>query len=105
MDISGLNVKELENLQISIAKEIEKRKQSGKADALKRARQVVEELGYTLEEVLGGKVASAGTKKPVAVKYRHPENNALTWTGRGKTPKWVSEWKAANGSIDGITLK
>ena len=67
MDISGLSIKELENLQVSITKEIEKRKQTGKADALKKARQIAEESGYTLEELLGGKPASSATKKPVAI--------------------------------------
>lgn len=29
-------------------------------------------------------------KKPVAIKYRHPQSGA-TWTGRGKAPLWVVE--------------
>ena len=60
-------------------------------------------------------VPSGGNKKAavservgltdITIKYRHPQKNELTWTGRGKTPKWVSEWKAANGSLDGIAVK
>jgi DNA-binding protein H-NS len=30
-------------------------------------------------------------KRPVKIKYRHPENPELTWTGRGKEPKWLIE--------------
>jgi DNA-binding protein H-NS len=33
---------------------------------------------------------AAGTKKPVAPKYRHPATSA-TWTGRGKAPLWIVE--------------
>lgn len=27
---------------------------------------------------------------PVAVKYRHPKNKTLTWTGRGRTASWLT---------------
>ena len=77
MDISGLSIKELENLQVSITKEIEKRKQTGKADALKKARQIAEESGYTLEELLGGKPASSATKKPVATRPARPATTLM----------------------------
>jgi DNA-binding protein H-NS len=105
MDISGLSLKELDNLQKQIVDEINKRKQSGKSDALKLARKAAEEAGYTLEELLGATAtASKRTSKPVAIKYRHPQQTQLTWTGRGKTPRWVSAWKDANGSLDGIKV-
>ncbi|MBO9468145.1 H-NS histone family protein [Tropicibacter sp. R15_0] len=35
--------------------------------------------------------ATSGGKVPVAPKYRHPENPALTWSGRGRKPKWFVE--------------
>jgi DNA-binding protein H-NS len=103
MDISNLSFKELDTLQKQIAEEINKRKQANKTDALKRARKAAEEAGYTLEELLGA--APAATKrvgKPVAIKYRHPQQPELTWTGRGKTPRWVSAWKAEKGNLDGL---
>lgn len=33
---------------------------------------------------------------PIA--YRHPENNQLGWTGRGRQPKWVEHWLAQDGN-------
>lgn len=41
--------------------------------------------------------AKAGTAKPrkaVPVKYRHPETGD-TWTGRGRTPRWIVEAEQA----------
>ena len=29
--------------------------------------------------------------KPERVKFRHPENSDLTWSGRGKQPGWLKE--------------
>jgi DNA-binding protein H-NS len=31
------------------------------------------------------------TGAPAAVKYRHPENAAVTWSGRGRKPQWFSD--------------
>lgn len=31
----------------------------------------------------------AKDKKSLPVKYRHPDNPSLVWTGRGKAPKWI----------------
>jgi len=54
----------------------------------------------------GNAIKSAGGKKPssragikVPIKYQHPTQSHLNWTGRGKTPAWVSELKAA-GELD-----
>lgn len=37
----------------------------------------------------GRKLAVVEAPKPERVKYRHPENAELTWTGRGKQPGWL----------------
>ena len=34
----------------------------------------------------------------VKAKYAHPENTSLTWSGRGRTPKWVSDYEAKKGN-------
>ena len=42
------------------------------------------------------KTAKIGKKTgKVAPKYRNPTNHEQTWTGRGVSPKWVAELKAA----------
>lgn len=105
MDISGLSLKDLEILQKQIVVEIEKRKQAGKSETINQIRKLALENGYSLEELLGAASGAKRTGKPVAVKYRHPQDTSLTWTGRGRTPKWVAEWQGAHGSLDGITVK
>lgn len=47
------------------------------------------------------KVVKKGTLagKKVAPKYRNPANLEQTWTGRGVSPTWVQELKAA-GTLD-----
>ena len=47
------------------------------------------ELGYFLAELVGTDTKTY--RAPAAAKYRHPENPALTWSGRGRKPQWFVE--------------
>jgi DNA-binding protein H-NS len=55
-------------------------------------------LGKNLEPSRGGsksvRAKPAKSTKPVAIKYKNPETNE-TWTGRGRTPRWIAEAEAA----------
>lgn len=63
--------------------------------------------GMTLEEIMGGggkaKRNTAGRAKGPA-RYRHPENDALTWTGRGRQPKWIKDHEASGGSREDFAV-
>jgi len=37
------------------------------------------------------------------VRYRHP-NLMMTWTGRGRAPKWVQEWIESGNTLDGLKV-
>jgi DNA-binding protein H-NS len=70
---------------------------SARANHVKEVRSKVDALlktsGLTLAEVYptrGGKSAQ-GLRPPVAPKYRNPNNEAQTWSGRGKRPIWFVE--------------
>lgn len=42
--------------------------------------------GFTLEDVLG----KSRKRGAVPIKYRDPKNPQNTWTGRGRTPRWLT---------------
>lgn len=97
MDISKLTTVELQALLKRIPKEINKRRQQEKSKLVDDITQIASKRGYSLRELIGSAPRSAKGKtarkrKPVAVKYRHPEQDDLTWTGRGRKPRWVSKW-------------
>jgi DNA-binding protein H-NS len=48
--------------------------------------------------------AKTVTGNKVKVKYRHPQNTELAWTGRGRKPKWVEAWVANGGNIDNLLV-
>jgi DNA-binding protein H-NS len=43
------------------------------------------------EKRTGTKVAADEPAKPERVKYRHPDYPAMTWSGRGREPRWIGE--------------
>ncbi|MBM4208047.1 MAG: H-NS histone family protein [Gammaproteobacteria bacterium] len=66
-------------------KEVNKRKET-----LAKIKELAASIGVTVEINEGGK-KNARRFARVPIKYRHPEQPNLTWTGRGMTPKWMKE--------------
>lgn len=98
MDISKLTTKELEALIKRIQKEMSKRKQQERSKLVSDIAQIASKRGYSLKDLIGigkaprqAKRGKAVRRKPVAVKYRHPEQANLIWTGRGRKPHWVTK--------------
>ena len=109
MDISKLTTKELETLLKRVPKEINKRKQQEKSKLIDHITQIASERGYSLKDLIGKAPPSVKTKKarrrkPVAVKYRHPEQADLTWTGRGRKPHWVTKWLDEGKTLEMLTV-
>lgn len=109
MDISRLATKELQALLKRIPKEINRRKQQEKSKLLDDIRQIASKRGYSLRALIGKapstvKVKKARARKPVAVKYRHPEQANLTWTGRGRKPHWVTQWLDEGKTLETLAV-
>lgn len=59
-------------------------------------------MGYSLSELIGVEVKT--TRAPAVAKYRHPENAALTWSGRGRKPLWFAEALATGKSAEDLAI-
>ncbi len=57
---------------------------------------MAEKAGFRLTDLFAGG-RERQSAKAAGIKYRHPENRALVWTGRGRRPKWLAE---AGGDIE-----
>ena len=93
-DISNLSVAELKHLTSEAEALIESKKEQELDAAYKQVLQIASDHGVSVEELMtrGGKSAkskSSSTRKPVAPRYRNPDNQQETWTGRGKQPRWL----------------
>ncbi|RJL16420.1 H-NS family nucleoid-associated regulatory protein [Paracoccus siganidrum] len=98
-DLDQLDLKELRQLQREVAKAIETYEQRAKAKALAELNDLASRHGFKLQELLGTK-----SSRQVGPKYRHPENPDLTWSGRGRQPRWISEALKAGKSLDDFAI-
>ncbi len=87
-NIDKLSYRELLDLESKIAIAIETKRQAEKANLKLKMAEMAADSGFNLDELMG---ASKGGRKggKVAPKYRHPQNPAMTWTGRGRQPLWL----------------
>lgn len=112
MDLTSLSLGKLNTLNQRITREIEIRERVGKADVIKKLRKLAAAEGFSLEELLSlppqaqatapAKVKRTRTlvakqKAPLPIRYAHPGNPELKWSGRGRRPVWVELW-TQNGS-------
>jgi len=104
MDLSSLTAAQLRDLQQQIPVELKRREAQDKANILNEVRAFAKARGFALEELVGKEVKIKAPTGKVKVKYRHPENATLEWTGRGRQPKWVAEWLAKGGALDLLTV-
>ncbi len=98
MDLSNMSVADLRNLQEKIQKEMKKREQQDLMKAREQILAIAQSVGMPLKELIGSGIrAKTGT---VPVRYRHPEQTSLQWTGRGRQPKWIKQWVENGKSLD-----
>jgi DNA-binding protein H-NS len=100
--LDKLSLGELKSLQKDVAAAIASFDKRRKAEAMEAIRAAATSHGFSLEEILGDKVKR--TRSPIKPKYAHPENASVTWTGRGRKPKWVLDALASGKSLDDLAI-
>jgi len=103
MDLDALSLKELKKFQGDVAKAISTYEDRMKKEALAELEAKAREMGFNLGELLGTSKGKR-TSGSVAPKYAHPENPSVTWTGRGRKPKWVVEALEAGKSLEDLAI-
>jgi len=99
VNLKNMSVAELLDLQKAIPAELEARQKEERLKLLNEFRDKAKSLGISLEDLMGSPKTKARVAK-VAPKYIHPANASLTWTGRGKRPRWVNEWLESGKTLD-----
>ena len=91
-NISGLNIDQLAGLvgkaQAEMASREHQRRKNLRAELERR----VSADGYKMDDIfpeLGSARGSGSRRQKRPAKYRNPQNPDDTWSGLGRTPKWV----------------
>lgn len=88
-NLANLSLADLRDLQKSVAKAISTFEARHKAEAREKVEMLAKELGFTLAELTA--LEEPNRKRTPSTKiYRHPENQTLTWSGRGLKPGWFA---------------
>lgn len=101
-NLEALSVKELRQLQKDLAKAISTYEDRHKAEARAKLEAIAKEMGYSLTDLIGVEVKA--TRAPAVAKYRHPENAALTWSGRGRKPLWFMDALEAGTTLGDLAI-
>jgi DNA-binding protein H-NS len=99
MNLAEMSLSQLQDHLAEVEKAIQARKAADKAVAKRELADKAKSMGFSIEELFGGarrgRPASQSSEEAtdgratVAPKYAHPNDPRLTWTGRGRAPKWV----------------
>ena len=119
LDISDLTKKELIALRRKVDRAIESIDARTLERARREARQLAQSYGVALGDLIeapksGAKTGAKSAAKPkarrsgkrgkVAPKYRDPANPKVTWSGRGRTPKWVADALAGGAALADLAV-
>ena len=103
IDLSKLSLSELQELAKEVETEIVTRRETEKKRVLDQIRELAGSIGMTPEELLGHQAKGGGAK--AQAKYRHPDDPAQTWSGRGKRPAWVNEALASGKTLEELAVE
>jgi DNA-binding protein H-NS len=96
MNLDDLNIDQLKTLRRDVDKAIASYDRRLRDDAVSALESKAKEMGFTLSELVDGLDKRKKKVGDVKAKFAHPENSNITWTGRGRKPKWFEE-ALANG--------
>jgi len=85
IDLESLTLEQLEWLQKAVDKTVKGYKDRKRRETIGKMEALAKEAGFSMAELM------EAPKKTVAAKYQHPENPTITWSGRGRKPKWFEE--------------
>lgn len=101
IDFDKMSLKEMREMRTRLDRAINSYEDRKRREALSAIEEAAREHGFNLAELTGGKPRRTGT---VAPKYANPQDPTMTWTGRGRKPRWVQESLAEGKELDDLLI-
>ncbi|WP_415182840.1 H-NS family nucleoid-associated regulatory protein [Phaeovulum sp.] len=102
INLDALPLAELKALRNRVERAIATFEDRKKKEALAELEETARKMGYALADFTGE--SSAKKRKPAAPKYANPADAAVTWTGRGRKPRWVTAALASGKSLKDLEI-
>ena len=107
IDLFNLNIDQLADLVRQAQSEMATRERQRRKDLRSELERRVTAEGYKMGDIfpeLRTGAANATRRRKMPVKFRNPQNPDETWTGIGRSPKWVRTILSERG-IDMVAFK
>lgn len=101
LDFDKMSLKEMRDLRAKLERAINSYEDRKRREALAAVEDAARQHGFNLAELTGAKTRRAGT---VAPKYANPDDPTVTWTGRGRKPRWITEYLAKGKSLEDLAI-
>ena len=103
-DLDAMNLDELKALRKDVDRSIAQYEDRKRKDAMAALEAKAAEMGFALSDLTGSGAEAKKGKAAQPPKYAHPENPSMTWSGRGRQPKWILDAVADGRSKDDFLI-
>ena len=109
-DLDDLTLAELKKLQRDIARAIETFDARQKQGVLAALEEKAKEFGFALSDLFSSVVGEVGkrvkgkSRSKAAPKYANPADPSVTWSGRGRRPRWFVDAVTAGKSPESMAV-
>lgn len=112
INFDAMSMEELRGLRGQLDRAIASFEDRKRREALAAIEAAAREHGFALADLTGkggrgrrNTAAVAASGRPAGqAKYANPDEPSMTWSGRGRRPRWVSEQIDAGKSLDDLTI-
>jgi DNA-binding protein H-NS len=87
-EYNNLSEDELQAVIQNAEKALKEKQSIKRKEVILQIKELADSIGVTVD-IKDNETSSTRKGKKVAAKYRNPENQNQTWTGRGVKPKWM----------------
>jgi DNA-binding protein H-NS len=103
--LDELNLQQLTKVAEAIRAEIDKKREEEKALLREELLEKASLLRVDPRELLRSRKGRGGTRVEVKPKYRDKRDPTLTWSGRGRIPRWLQERIKAGEDKDDYLIR
>lgn len=79
----------------ALEEQIKQKRHAELKETIAQVKTIIKSYGLTVHDLFGKAKASKKSSGTVTAKYRDPQTGA-TWSGRGRSPKWLEGKNAAD---------
>ena len=103
IDLRAMTRRELEKLRQDVDMALERAIERDRKSAMAAAQRAARKHGFDLSELASKQVPIGRKRKKTEksaspAKYQHPGNPSMTWSGKGRRPKWMKDAEDAGRS-------